>query len=124
MSAPGHAGDGDRAQAHLLSTGTGGMSHHAPREVLKNELYCVHAYKLAGRSATVPCKALLLLIYIVLWNKRKRDRATGGSTGGVVSMKKELVCSFVRLPATRVYTRAHTFNISACVYVRITMYVH
>ena len=48
MSAPGHAGDGDRAQAYLLTTGAGGVSHHAPREALKNESYCVSAYKQAG----------------------------------------------------------------------------
>ena len=51
MSAPGHAGDGDRAQAYLLTTGAGGVSHHAPREALKNESFCVSAYKLAGRRA-------------------------------------------------------------------------
>ena len=38
-----------------------------------------------------------------------------------MSTEKESVSSLVRLPATRVYTRAHTFNIRVCVYVRITI---
>ena len=49
MSAPGHAGDGDGAQVYLLTTGAGGVSHHALREALKNKSYCVRAYKLACR---------------------------------------------------------------------------
>ena len=67
----------------------------------------------------VPCQALRLLIYVVLWNKRRRDRENGVLEASV-STEKESVSSHVRLPATRVYT----FNIRTCVYVRIIMYVH
>ena len=74
MSAPGHAGDGDRAQAYLLITGAGDVSHHAPREALKNESYCVPCVHTSRQeSAMVPCQALRLLIYVVLWNKRRTD---------------------------------------------------
>ena len=58
----------------------------------------------------VPCQALLLLIYVVLWNYNFK-----------VKVKSP---SLVRLPATRVYTGTHTFNIHTCIYVHIIMYIH
>ena len=108
MSTPGHAGDGDRAQAYLLTTGAGGVSHHAPREALKNESYCVRAYKLEGRRAPWLLVRLYGFLFTLNFGTSVKETEPGGSTGGV-SVDGEGIGVFARTPASHTHLYARTY---------------
>ena len=86
---------------------------------VKRLVLCKCAQTSRQESATVPCQALRLLIYVVLWNKRRRDRARMEYWRHQYRRRRNRCLRTYACQPRAYHTRAHTFNIRTCVYVRM-----